>query len=191
MIPASSSSSRMAEYIAVLDNTAKLSDRRQTTNDVFVGLNSLFLTALGFLFVSTHLTTWWTTAAFLAVAIFTTIINNIWLRLNHRYKTLVGIRISYLTAIESGFHEEGLKELSVVYPDRKGNPINPPAKVYGVHQLEGQTYVYQGGPKVGFSALERSLILVIIATYYILTAVVGTLTYLVTYHIIPGIDLIH
>ncbi len=49
------------EYKHVIENTAKLSDRRQTINDIFVGLNSLFLTAvvalLTYLINDLHLTT--------------------------------------------------------------------------------------------------------------------------------------
>ena len=40
---------RIEEYKAILENHAEVSARRQRTNDIFVGLNTVFLTALGFL----------------------------------------------------------------------------------------------------------------------------------------------
>ena len=32
----------LTEYLAIAENTAKLSDRRQTVSDLFLGINSLF-----------------------------------------------------------------------------------------------------------------------------------------------------
>lgn len=45
------------EYLAVADDTAKLSDRRQTVSDLFVGINRLFLAATGYVAISSQLKT--------------------------------------------------------------------------------------------------------------------------------------
>jgi fatty acid desaturase len=183
---ASDQDPQVEEYKAILDNTARLSDRRQTTNDVFVGLNSLILTALGFFFVSTKLSSWWTTAVFATIAIFTTVINSIWLRLNGRYRDLVGIRISYLTALENKLvNDKILQEKSVTFIDSRGKQTTT---VAGVHVLENSTNLYRGGPKSGFSSLERALIWVFMGTYYLLAVVVAALTYLVLNHFLPPLD---
>ncbi|HKD75712.1 MAG TPA: hypothetical protein VKB76_09465 [Ktedonobacterales bacterium] len=183
---ASDQDPQVEEYKAILDNTAKLSDRRQTTNDVFVGLNSLILTALGFFFVSTKLSSWWATSIFATIAIFMSVINGIWLRLNARYRDLVGIRISYLTAIE-GKLASAFQTKEVTVLDAKGKPQKE--VVQGVHQLENRTFLYKGGAKIGFSSLERALIWVFIGTYYVLAAAVATLTYLIANNIVPPLDI--
>ncbi len=176
---ASEQDPQVEEYKAVLDNTAKLSDRRQTTNDVFVGLNSLILTALGFFFISTPLTNWWATSVFAIIAVFMSVINGIWLRLNARYRDLVGIRINYLTALEGRLEGAFQKKVVTILNARKETQK---IEVSGVHQLENQTYLYAGGSKVGFSSLERALIWVFMSTYYLLAAVVAVLTYLIINH---------
>jgi hypothetical protein len=47
-----------------MDNTTKLSQRRQTTNDILTGVNVCFLTGMGAAFVLSHLMSWWLTAVF-------------------------------------------------------------------------------------------------------------------------------
>jgi hypothetical protein len=46
---------RMGEYQAILEHHAQLSTRRQHTNDMYIGINTVFLTALGVLLVQSHL----------------------------------------------------------------------------------------------------------------------------------------
>lgn len=170
-------SARLEEYTAVLENTGKLSDRRQTTNDIFVGLNSLVLTALGFLFVSSakNFYNWWLPGMFLAVTLFSTVINAIWLSLNKRYRALVGIRIAYLTALEQELEQSGELRPVTVTIDKKT------VKAAGVHQLEAQSPLYAGGPTVGFSSLEQRIIFSFICTYFLATIIVAGLHVLVQY----------
>lgn len=95
---------RIDEYKAVLDNLSGLSSRRQNTNNVYVGLNTVFLTALGF-FLSTHLNfIVWSTAV--AVGIMTlplVFLNTVWLCSLKRYGRGAQVRYDYLREIEKEF----------------------------------------------------------------------------------------
>ena len=190
-----SSSARMEEYQIVLDNTAKLSDRRQTTNDLFVGLNSFFLTALGFLFVQGKISNFWMPGIFVTVSIITTFINIIWLRLNLRYRDLVGLRVAYLEAIEEALQKEN--ELAPVTLQASFNGKPHTFTVMGVHRLEAQSPLFAPGkPNAkhhGFSSLERQFIRMFIYTYIFLAVGVLALSLGVHFGLIadPGFIVSH
>src|SRR5437763_7395370 len=76
---------RMGEYQAVLENHAQLSARRQHVNDVYVGLNTVFLTALGILLLQSHLDTWWVFVVVSAVTLIIMPINLAWRAALRRY----------------------------------------------------------------------------------------------------------
>ena len=84
-------------------NHAEVSTRRQRTNDVFVGLNTVFLTALGFLLVQSHLDTWWVFAVVSAITLVITLINLTWRASLVRYNRTLYFRYDYLREIEEEF----------------------------------------------------------------------------------------
>jgi hypothetical protein len=170
---------RYNEYAAIFENTAKLSDRRQTVNDLFVGINSLILTALGLLFVTSHLKTWWTASAFAVVTLFTFGANVIWLKLINRYKNLINLRISYMEGLENAIHQLGrFDEISV--PVQIGEEKQVIQATFGIHSLEAKTALYSNAPKVGFTQIERNLIYYFMLIYVGFTAIVALLTYLIS-----------
>jgi hypothetical protein len=95
---------RIEEYKAILDNQSGSSNRRQNTNNIYVGLNTIFLTALG-IFISTHLDLK-TSAIVISVAIMTVpilVLNAIWLKTLHRYTQFSQVSYDYLREIEPEF----------------------------------------------------------------------------------------
>ena len=97
----------LTEYLAIAENTAKLSDRRQTVSDLFLGVNSLFLAAAGFVAWSENLNSWWAVGIVLAITVITIVMNSIWYRLIKRYRTLISLRIRYLEALELALQDAG------------------------------------------------------------------------------------
>lgn len=186
--PAEEIKFRFDEYNNVVENTAKLSDRRQTINDIFVGLNSLFLTALGFLFISLQLTTWWPTALFASIALMTTLVNRTWLRLNDRYRALISIRLRYAQKLEEHMQALGGVPMTVdVSP--KGDGKLPPVSYFGVLQVEGAGPYKIKNPLFGFAAVEQSLIWIFMSSYIVLAAIVAGLTIAVMNHWLPGLTI--
>jgi hypothetical protein len=105
---------RIGEYQAVLDNLAWYASRRKMTNNVFVGLNSLFLTALAVLLTTAGMT--WATAGIMTAGTLAILpINLTWFAGLRRYDYGVRPRLQYAQEIESefltrrGFPPDGLK----------------------------------------------------------------------------------
>src|SRR5215469_13331268 len=92
---------RFQYYLALIQDTTKLSDRRQTANDLFVGLNVVIFTGMGALFYGSHLRTWWVTIIYAAVSALAIFLNITWLRLNGRYRRLINLRINYMAQLET------------------------------------------------------------------------------------------
>jgi hypothetical protein len=141
----------LAEYYAVMDNTTKLSQRRQTTNDILTGINVFFLTGMGAVFVSSHLTSWWLTAIFGVITVFAWLFDITWIRLLNRYRTLIGLRIRYLEALEERLRLAGAFVEVEVLPENAKQPV----KTRGVYTLEKAVF-YQPGRHWGLSAVSGS-----------------------------------
>ena len=101
------------EYEMVAEDTAKLSDRRQTVNTLFVSINTIFLTGVGYLIYtffqtsagSSHVIYY--ALGFLAIAIVTTNFNRSWLRLSEQSRRLIDLRIRYLVRLEAYLRDSG------------------------------------------------------------------------------------
>jgi hypothetical protein len=97
----------------VAEDTAKLSDRRQTVNTLFVSINTIFLTGVGYLIYnffqssgnSAHLVYY--ALAFLGIAVVTSNFNRSWLRLSEQSRRLIDLRIRYLVRIEGLLRDSG------------------------------------------------------------------------------------
>jgi hypothetical protein len=97
---------RATEYAAILQDTAGISGRRQTMNDIFVGLNVVYLTAVGFLLSTTNFESW---APAIAVALGcagVATVNHIWRRTIKNYSIILDIRHRYIESIEQEFREQ-------------------------------------------------------------------------------------
>jgi hypothetical protein len=97
---------RIGEYQAVLASVDQLSLRRQNLTAVYMGLNALFLSALG-IFISTHLnfTVWSTSVGVVIIAAAIAPLNWFWRRAIKLYDGFLTIRHDYLRSIEEEFRE--------------------------------------------------------------------------------------
>jgi len=113
----------LEEYRAILEDTAAMNGRRQNTNGLFVSINVVFLTALGFLLLSSHLDSWWTAAALVTVTFAILPLNMSWIRTIGVYKKLIGIRHKTLQRIEKDFNFEGRLYRQYLEPEIGKTPI--------------------------------------------------------------------
>jgi hypothetical protein len=176
---------RIEEYKAVLDNLVQLSARRQNTNNVFVGLNTIFLTGLGILLLSTRFTSWWIAGAALALTLAITPLNLTWRVAIIRYKRGINVRKEYLQEIEQEFRQ------------RRAQTAQGPVGLEGKEGVEGTA---AGAPPLGLflkvrettlhrhgnTELELRLVTYFLVLYPLITLVVGILTYLVSSRVIPA-----
>jgi hypothetical protein len=195
---------RFQYYLALIEDTTKLSDRRQTANDLFVGLNVVIFTGMGVLFYGSHLKSWWVTGLYAAITVLALCLNSTWLRLNGRYRRLISLRIKYMTQLET---ELKAQDIFVLYPERDGKKMSQEQRLPGdaVRQTtQGSTqpltqpsgifaveyeHLYYRGWHFGFAQLERTLILIFMVAYVLATLGVGVATYLIATHVIGRVAL--
>lgn len=151
--------SLLDEYQCVAQQTGSISDRRQTTNDIYVGINVVFLTGLALFLPSIHFTSWWGTAGSALIALVAVFVNGTWIRLLQNYRELIGVRINYLMEMEKQFPPKGADQ------------------VRGVYLAEQALYQKKGA--FGFSMQELRLARFFQVIYPALAVVIGVLTYLV------------
>jgi hypothetical protein len=175
-------------YLALMEDTTKLSDRRQTTNDLFVGLNVVFFTGMGALFYASHLKTWWVTGLFAAITLVAFFLNFTWIRLINRYSRLVGLRIGYMHQLESALQAQGIFAATPALPGAPVQPGTAPAKGTGIYTLEYQRLYTKEG-QFGFSRLERGLIIIFMIAYVLATIGVAVVTYLISTSAIGSVSL--
>jgi hypothetical protein len=173
-------------YLALMEDTTKLSDRRQTTNDLFVGLNVVFFTGMGALFYASHLKTWWVTGLFAAITAIAFFLNFTWIRLINRYSRLVGLRILYMHQLESALQSQGIFVADP--PSAPGQPGVMPGMGIGIYTQEYRR-LYTKDSQFGFSRLERGLIVIFMVAYVLATIGVATVTYLITTNVIGSVSL--
>jgi hypothetical protein len=162
---------RMEEYKVVLEEHGRLSARRQNLN-VFVAINTIFLTAIGFVLFQSKLDSWWFVGAVTAIALAITPINLTWRTAIDRYKNEIRVHIEYLSAIEREFRhrreasESGLREGEL------------PIGFYLYNSVKRR-------PHGGKARIEKRLATYFITLYPVISIVTATLTYLVTNKLIP------
>ena len=164
---------RMGEYQTILEHHAQLSTRRQHTSDIYVGLNTIFLTAMGLLLLQSHLTTWWVFAMVSAITVMILPINVTWRAALIRYAKSLSHRYDYLREIEQEFR------------NRRGTTANQPE--IGLFLRLKETGLYQDG---GNSQLEIRLATYFIFLYPFISLVVGILVYLIEAHLIPPLNIV-
>jgi hypothetical protein len=101
------------EYSLFIEDTARLSDRRQTASNTYVAVNSLFLLAIGILIKDSGATGVWRLLLPVPLIISGILISKSWREILSNYKIYIGFRISVLremekkmSGIEKMFHRE-------------------------------------------------------------------------------------
>lgn len=98
------------EYQLLMEGTDKITDRRQTVNTLFVSINALFLTGVGYLllqFFHDHSDSGWFIGGFIIIALIMSYINKTWLKLSESNRRLVDLRIRYMKQLEAQLRESG------------------------------------------------------------------------------------
>jgi|SRR5690348_12294703 len=170
MLPAE----RLKEYEIAVDSFLRRSERRERTNELFIALNSLFLTALGVLLLSSNLTTWWVAGTLVLISIFTSVMNQIWRKLLGRYRVFLACLGDYLAGLERSF-QKASKDTIEIGGEEWG---------FGMESyINAKMKIVRRGH--GFTQLELGLVYLFLAVYPVITLAVVVLTYLVTNHVLP------
>ena len=156
--------STLEEYKTIVEQTSSLSDRRQVTNDIYVAINTLFLTGVAYFLTTTHLKSWWPSIILGSVTVVSWIINGTWMGLLEQYRSLIKLRYDYLKQIENQFPSKG-----------QGIAL-------GIYQAEQQ--LYDERHSFGFTRLEQRLARLFLLLYPAITIVVIVLTYLIAQGIV-------
>jgi hypothetical protein len=151
------------EYKFLSESTDDITDRRQTVNTLFVSINALFLTGVGYLlfqfFQSTRDALPFLVAFFI-IAVITSLINSAWLSLSESNRKLVDLRIRYLKQLEKHLRQSDLFPI-VEIPLKDYETRGPGAnveKTRGTYTLED--VLYNPGAKkqpFGFSRAEQRI----------------------------------
>jgi hypothetical protein len=151
------------EYQALAAGTDKVTDRRQTVNTLFVSINALFLTGVGYLllqYLQSDRQSVWFIVGFLAIALITWRINNAWRRLSEQNRRMVSLRIRYLQQIEAQLRDAGF--LPTVTVPLKSDEIMADGKdsmtTRGTYSLEDVLYSENAKrPAFSFTHAEQQI----------------------------------
>ncbi|MDD4653663.1 MAG: hypothetical protein PHQ34_15685 [Methanothrix sp.] len=106
---------KFEEYSLFIEDTARLSERRQTVSNTYVAVNSLLLVAIGLLIKDLGATGVWRLLLPVPLIVSGIIISRRWSELLSNYKKLIGFRINVLrdmekkmSGIENMYHREDL-----------------------------------------------------------------------------------
>lgn len=178
------------EYQLLMEGTDKITDRRQTVNTLFVSINALFLTGVGYLLLQSIKDVTdspWYIAGFIVIAILMSTINSTWLKLSESNRRLVDLRIRYMKQLEKHLRENGHFP-PVVTPLKKDE-----ARVEGVNTLESRgTYTIEDvlynpdAAKVafGFSRAEQRIGRTFTTSYW-LALLISVAAYAIA--VVPGL----
>lgn len=127
------------EYRLFVEDTARLSDRRQTVTNTYIAVNSLLLGAISFLIRDAAGGNWWGLVLALPLLVGGIAVCLFWRQFIHKYKTLIGLRIDTLREMENLPGMEGSVRMyhieDAIYPrDEQGKMI--PGKGLNFSDLE-------------------------------------------------------
>lgn len=151
------------EYKFLSESTDDITDRRQTVNTLFVSINALFLTGVGYLLFQFFQSTRDAIPflfAFLIIVFITSLINSAWLSLSESNRRLVDLRIRYLKQLEKHLRQSDLFPV-VETPLKKDETRAPGVNVEmtrGTYTLED--VLYNPGAKkesFGFTRAEQRI----------------------------------
>ena len=89
------------EYKTFIEDTARFTERRQSTSNLYVSINSLLLTGLMFAIKDFNTDQWIEFLLPLLIVIAGIFISRLWQQLTQKYKALVGLRIEVLREMEN------------------------------------------------------------------------------------------
>lgn len=166
---------KYSDYTAISENVAKLEEARQRGAELYIGLNTLFLGAMGYALINAHFKTWWATIACIAITYMATIFNVTWQQLLTRYRATIDLRLRYIEGLERALQADGsFGPIDIATRDRKRIGTVP----QGIYSIEDAS-LYSEGRVLGFYGLERRIILLLTSGYLTITILVAVLTYLV------------
>ena len=96
---------KFEEYKLFVDDTARLSERRQTVSNIYVAVNTLLLAAIGLLIKDLGARDLWTLLLPLPLITAGIAVSLWWRQLIRKYKKLVGLRIDALREMEDEMPE--------------------------------------------------------------------------------------
>ncbi|MGB9872948.1 MAG: RipA family octameric membrane protein [Anaerolineae bacterium] len=116
------------EYKLFVEDTARLSDRRQTVTNTYIAVNSLLLGAISFLIRDAAGGRWWGLLLAFPLLVSGVIVCCFWRQFIIKYKTLIGLRIDTLRDMEDRPGMEGSVRMyhveDAIYPrDEHGKMI--------------------------------------------------------------------
>jgi hypothetical protein len=159
---------RVREYKAVLEDSAQLASHRQTLNNVYVGINTLFLTGLGIFLFNTSLTSWVDTWIVGAITVVVLPMNLTWRAALVRYRTQIGLHLEYLREIEMEFRARRAMDTSIPPSPTPEPPIGFFMKLQEARH-----------PHTGNTRLEILMATYFLILYPVITLAVGALTFLI------------
>ncbi len=147
---------KFEEYKFFIEDTARLTERRQTVTNIYVAVNTILLSAVALLVKDAGLQRWVVAIATILILVAGIVICLFWRQLIIRYKKLVGLRLDELRKMEELPEMAGCQRMYHVedklYPrDAQGNMLKTKSRM-------------------DFSDLERQLPHVFIALYALFLA---------------------
>lgn len=152
---------RIEVYKSVLANLGEYSARRQATTTVFVALNTVFLTGVGTLIVTTRADSWQLVVEIAAICFAVIPVNVIWAMALRRYMRGLDLRYQYIQALEAGFPQ---------LPNEKAHGL-----ISKLHVADAKGRYHHR-----HASLELVLAWYITCIYPLLALVVAAVTYLLT-----------
>ncbi len=156
------------EYQLFVNDTARLSDRRQTVTNTYITVNGAIITLMAFLVKDSRPISWWPVLALLPLVSFGAVVCFHWWYLLKNYRRLVGLRLKVLREMES-------KLTNSIQMYHREDELYPPAG-------QGHPLSAKG---LNFSDLESHLPLVFLALYLVLVLALAAGTLLVTIGVLP------
>ena len=155
---------KFEEYTFFIEDTARLTERRQTVTNIYVAVNAILLSTVALLVKDAGLQRWVIAVATIMVLVAGIAICLFWRQLINRYKRLVGLRITELRRME---------ELPEMYGCQCMYHVED--KLYP-RDAQGNMLKTKG--RMDFSDLERQLPKVFIALHVLFLAgiVIAALT---------------
>ena len=143
------------EYKLFIDDTARFTDRRQNTSNLYVTVNSLLLTAIAFIVKDAMFKETWTFLLTIPIIVAGIFVSLWWKQLLKKYKLLVRLRFKALREMEEKKELEGIEGMY-----HKEDDLYPRHKDGRVKQGEG----------LNFSDMESKLPIMFITLYSIALA---------------------
>ena len=150
------------EYKTFVSDTARFTDRRQNTSNLYITVNSLLLTAIAFIVKDANLKDFWVLFFLIPLLIAGISVSLWWKQLLNKYKLLTRLRFRILREMEE---QDGLEGIEGMY--HREDILYPRHEDGSVKQGEG----------LNFSDLENRLPTLFIVLYII--AFIGVILALV------------